>query len=204
MLGLQVVQMPYLFVYINKIKLMKEITYFIIGLFFNISAAQVGIGTTNPQQELHVAGNTSTIRIESLNTINEPVLNTGVKLAPTFVTPNGDITLDPSGYGTGTDPEPLNFLIDIPDFVPNGLYGDGTVVANDATTTTAVAQIASVPFNCPQSALFEARYVMTVDLSDQVLPAPAASTFNDVSARTIRCYFYVDLNSDGFGCYRVK
>lgn len=178
---------------------MRNIIYYTLIFCFNISLAQVGIGTTDPQQDLHVAGATSTIRIESLNTTNEPVLNTGVRLAPTYVTADGDITLTPSGFNTNGagNSEPLNFLINIPNFVPNGPYGDGTVVANDATITSATAQIVSVPFSSPQDALLEVRYVMTIDLSDLVLPAPAASTFNDISARTVRCYFHIDLNNDG-------
>jgi hypothetical protein len=180
---------------------MKKNTLYITTLFFcNFIFAQVGIGTENPQQELHVAGPTSTIRIESLNSTNEPILNDGVKLAPAFVTGNGDITLDPSGWNTGGGPgtnEPLNFLISIPNFVPNGPFGDGTVVANDNTITSATAQIVSVPFTSPQDALIEVRYAMTIDLSDQFLPAPAASTFSDISAKSVRCYYYIDLNNDG-------
>lgn len=180
---------------------MKKITLYItIFLASNFMFGQVGIGTDNPQQELHIAGATSTIRIESLNSINEPILNDGVKLAPAFVTGNGDITIDPSGWNTGGGPgtnEPLNFLISIPNFVPNGPYGDGTVVTNDTTITSATAQIASVPFTSPQDALIEVRYAMTVDLSSQVLPQQFAYTFSDVSTRTIRCYFYIDLNNDG-------
>ena len=178
----------------------NTIQYVVIILFSSFSFSQVGIGTDNPQQDLHIAGANSTIRIESLNSTNEPVLNVSPKLAPVYVTGDGDLTLNPPGFttggGVGTN-EPLNFLISIPNFVPNGPFGDGTVVANDATITSATNQIVSVPFSSPQEALIEVRYAMTIDLSDQFLPAAAASTFNDISARTVRCYFYVDLNSDG-------
>jgi len=179
---------------------MKKLIYFIFILFFNISLAQVGIGTINPQQDLHVAGATSTIRIESQNSINEPILNTGAELAPVFVTPEGDLTIYPPGYNTGDpsgDLEPLNFLISFDNFIPNGPYGDGTVVQNSELITFAQQQLVSVPFSSPQNALIEVRYVMTIDLSDELLPAPAASTFQDISARTIHTYFYIDLNSDG-------
>lgn len=180
---------------------MRKITLYIAALLFsNLIIGQVGIGTDNPQQELHVAGPTSTIRIESLNSINEPVLNDGINLAPVYVTGDGDLTLDPNGWSSGGGPgtnEPLNFLISIPNFVPNGPYGDGTVVANDNTITSATAQIVSVPFTSPQDALIEVRYAMTIDLSDEFLPQPAASTFSDISAKSVRCYFYIDLNNDG-------
>ena len=61
--------------------------------------AQVGIGTTNPQQELHIAGTdpaTKTIRIEALNSTNSP-LNDGVLLAPLAINADGDIVISDSG-----------------------------------------------------------------------------------------------------------
>lgn len=178
----------------------KTVFYIAFILSCNFSFAQVGIGTNNPQQELHIAGSNSTIRIESLNSTNEPLLNVSPKLAPVYVTGDGDLTLNPPGFttggGVGTN-EPLNFLISIPNFVPNGPFGDGTVVANPVGVNSATSQIVSVPFSSPQEALVEVRYAMTIDLSDQFLPAASASTFDDISARAIRCYFYIDLNSDG-------
>lgn len=179
---------------------MKKVISVIVVLCGNFLFSQVGIGTATPQKDLHIAGTTSTIRVQSLNSTNKPLLNIAPKLAPVYVTGNGDLTLNPPNYATGEGigvNEPLNFLISVPNFVPNGTYGDGTVVANDATVTTATNQIISVPFSSPQDALIEVRYAMTIDLSDQFLPAAAASTFNDISARTVRCYFYIDLNSDG-------
>lgn len=179
---------------------MKNTILYAVILFCNFTFSQVGIGTVNPQQELHIAGATSTIRIESLNSTNKPLLNVPPKLAPVYVNGNGDLTLNPPGFttggGVGTN-QPLNFLISIPNFVPNGPYGDGTVVANPTTTTFASNQIVSVPFTSPQEALIEVRYAMTIDLSDLFLPAAAASTFQDISARSVRCYFNIDLNNDG-------
>lgn len=180
---------------------MRKLIYLVFILFFNISLAQVGIGTVDPQKDLHIAGATSTIRIESQNSINEPILNTAAKLAPIYVTPEGDLTISPPGYTTGAPVgslEPLNFLISFENFIPNGPFGDGTVVPNsEFITDSTPVQLVSVPFSSPQTALIEVRYVMTIDLSDEILPAPAASTFSDISARTIHTYFYIDLNNDG-------
>lgn len=179
---------------------MKKVLFYIPVLFCNFLFSQVGIGTSTPQKDLHIAGTTSTIRVQSLNSTNKPLLNVSPRLAPVFVNGNGDLTINPPNYSAGESVgvnEPLNFLISVPNFVPNGPYGDGTVVANDATVTTAANQIVSVPFSSPQNALIEVRYAMTIDLSDLLLPAASASTFNDISARTVRCYFYIDLNSDG-------
>ena len=179
---------------------MKKTVLLLVSFICTLTFSQVGVGTANPQKEFHVAGSNSTIRIESLNTTNKPLLNVPPKLAPVYVTANGDLTLNPPGYDAGEAigvNQPLNFLISIPNFIPNGPFGDGTVVANDATTTFSSNQIVSVPFISPQQALIEVRYAMTIDLSDEFLPQASASTFNDVSARTVRCYFYIDLNSDG-------
>jgi len=186
---------------------MKKLIYFIFVLFLNTSFAQLGIGTVNPQQDLHVAGTTSTIRIESQNSINEPLLNDGAELAPIFVTPDGDLTVYPPGYNGGNlgDSEPLNFLISFENFIPNGPYGDGTVVENSELITDSTPhQLVSVPFSSPQTALIEVRYVLTLDLSDEFLPQPAASPFNDISARTIHTYFYIDLNNDGLDAIELS
>lgn len=182
---------------------MKKITFLII-LLSNISFAQVGIGTVNPQQQLHVAGSTSTIRIESQNTVNEPVLNGGVELAPLFVTPEGDFTIQPPGYDpndTAGELEPLNFLISVDNFIDETLLtppGVGVIIANDASITNASSLLATIPFSSPQNALIEVRYVMTLGISSLPFTAVGAgTTFSDVSVRTVRTYFHIDLNSDG-------
>lgn len=56
------------------------------------SHAQVGIGTTMPQQELHVAGTDATIRIDGLNASNN-MHNDGTKDAVVHVNSEGDLIL---------------------------------------------------------------------------------------------------------------
>ena len=72
----------------------------------------------------------TTIRIESLNAANN-INNHGTKLAPVFEDGNGDLTLSPPN---GTGGEPLNFLLDIPNFIPDNPHSlpfDSGVVVNN-------------------------------------------------------------------------
>lgn len=81
---------------------MKKITFImaftmIITLCKTINA-QVGIGNTNPQQELHISGANSTIRVEGLNSTNN-ANNNGTDLAAVVVDTNGDLSIRPAMYG---------------------------------------------------------------------------------------------------------
>ncbi len=73
---------------------MKFIYIYPTVLFFSLATSQnVGINTTNPQEELHVSGNTSTIRVEGLNEINN-VNNLGEQsTSRVFVNEFGDLVL---------------------------------------------------------------------------------------------------------------
>ncbi len=76
----------------------KKLLLLYLALFLcNISHSQreVGINTTNPEEKLHISGNTSTIRIEGLNAANNPN-NYGVRTAPLYVDSNGDFSIPPS------------------------------------------------------------------------------------------------------------
>lgn len=63
---------------------------------------QVGINTTNPQEKLHIAGTTGTMRVESLNAANNPYNggdtdndgNMDNNTVPLYVDENGDFTLE--------------------------------------------------------------------------------------------------------------
>ena len=81
---------------------MKKITRIIalamITIFVQNNYAQVGIGTTSPLQELHIAGTTSTIRIDGLNNTNN-TNNNGTDLAPIAVNASGDLQVRTPIYG---------------------------------------------------------------------------------------------------------
>lgn len=170
-------------------------------VFGSVSFAQVGIGTISPQEDLHIAGTTSSIRIESLNSTNNPTYNNGVDPAPVFIDGNGDIVL-----GNGSGPpgnEPFNFLIDVPNFITDDPFGlgvnTGSVVNSDAAGQTYVeGQITTVSFTVPQKSIVEVKYGATIVLTGNDLsagPPYIYVTFDE--AVTISTFFSVDVNSDG-------
>ena len=185
---------------------MKKILYITFLIFTSAIYSQVGIGTASPQKDLHITGTSSTIRIEKLDAINSPTLNNGIKLAPVYITGSGDLTLTPPNFTVGppaVSGTPLNFLVTIQNFIPDGALGYGVVLNNPVGVTTANMQIQSIPFTSPQNALIEVKYGVTVLLSDVDINI-APSAFADISARNFKVYFYIDLNNDGLDAVELS
>mgnify|MGYP006206653581 FL=1 len=87
--------------------------YLLLITFCSIfTFGQVGVGTTNPQESLHIGGNTSTIRIEGLDQFNDPLNLGATALTPVFVDNQGNFTLVKPGYTAGDTGYvlPLNFF----------------------------------------------------------------------------------------------
>lgn len=77
-----------------------------LSLTIQAQVSGVGVGTTNPQQKLHVASATGTIRVDGLNSPNNTYNGGGVdKTYPLYVNENGDMTLSLSTFqnSDGTD-----------------------------------------------------------------------------------------------------
>ncbi|WP_420379016.1 hypothetical protein [Gilvibacter sp.] len=183
---------------------MKRIYIYLTALFLipTMVVGQVGIGTTNPDADLHVADPAGTIRIESLNSVNNPTYNDGVNLAPVFVDGNGDLVL---GNGSGSSgQEPLNFLIEVPNFIDDNVdssgFGRGSVVNSNASgESTVTNQIAQVSFTTPVNGFIELKYAVTawVAGSDLNLGCSPCSYPNVNETIIFQTYFVIDLNSDG-------
>lgn len=76
----------------NLIKMTKCLIKLIFVFNITNMVAQVGIGTTAPQQQLHVAGVNSTIRVDGLDQNNAN--NNGIDDAVVYVNANGDLVLN--------------------------------------------------------------------------------------------------------------
>jgi len=94
---------------------MKKFTtlkFCVLSFFFFITPiiySQVGINTTDPQKDLHIAGSNGTMRIDGLNTTNNSN-NIVDDPAPVYVDNNGDITLQPSLVQTFMPINVIDFL----------------------------------------------------------------------------------------------
>lgn len=182
---------------------MKKLIFLFFPFWLN---AQIGIGTAKPLADLHVAGNNATIRIESLNTVNSPIYNDGVKPAKAYVTNLGDITINPStnnGTGPGGIIMPINFLLSQNNFIADGATNKGVVINNDTGTTRASAQLAKVDFSSPGAALIEVKYSITAILSKTDLNS-SLTPFNDISAKVYKIYFCIDIDNNGLNASELS
>lgn len=180
----------------------------ILLLFALPMLAQVGVGTLTPLKDLHVADPTGTIRIESINSINNPTYNDGVNLSPVFVDGNGDFVL---GNGSGSSgQEPINFLIDVPNFIPDDPGGvgfdTGVVVNNNGSgQTDEEGIIGTVNFTSPIDGWLELKYGVTSYVAGSDISVGCPCLFpNRNKAIVYQTYFLIDLNSDGLSAEELS
>lgn len=169
---------------------MKKIVY-LIYLISIIGNAQVGVNTTSPQEELHVAGTTSTIRIEGLNEGNNAFNLGSNENTRVYANTNGDLVL-------GDKPTDLEMLFNPENYLSDPLDTGGA-------NTNQILQIgvgsgyseAGWPrqlgpgmstFTLTRPAIVEINYSLSWEVYKSGNP------IDDYHARTVQFYVYLRQN----------
>lgn len=185
---------------------MKKVLHFV--MFCSLSTfSQVGIGTSDPQETLHLAGQASTIRIEGLDVVNDPLNQGASNLSPVFVDNQGNFTLVKPSYTSGDTGYvlPLNFLKYDTDFVPNNPLNlpspndrYGVVINSDVTNQSSTGLIEKVNITVPTNSMIEVKYALSLYFSGTDLSSPPYSSYiQDRNTRVVQTYFCIDINDDG-------
>lgn len=164
----------------RKIYIMPLIILFSTLLHAQVSG--VGIRTTNPQQKLHLASPTGTIRVDGLNSPNSPYNGGGVdKTYPLYVDSNGDLTLKTSAYNNS-----------------DGADAYSTAALNGTLAITAaqspndgyeVVEITSFPFTVTRNTILEVKYSISIE----VFANSGFSIIKDNYARNVTNFFTIDV-----------
>lgn len=165
--------------------------YYSALLFIFVSTSilgQVGIGTTNPDAALHIAGEQATVRIESLNQANNP-LNDGVNLAPAYVKKNGEITLTSSEVIT----ESIHIIDASPAF-------SQTMVATNNNTSSTVTNIYNYQITLLSETFIEVKYSLSYNIFESYDSVNQTGVrIFDGQARQIKTFFTIDAGVDRYG-----
>jgi hypothetical protein len=135
---------------------------------------KIGIKQPNPQKELHISGNNSTIRIDGLSTTNN-VNNIAADPVPVYVNNDGDLVTQP--------PLVQSFmLVNKPNFTPGFIFssidGSGLTGTLDAST-----------FNLTQRSLVHYTYQISITVRRE-----NGNPIVDGASRLFRTWFTVDGN----------
>lgn len=125
--------------------LIKTALCLIIALISTNTSAQVGIGTTTPQQDLHVAGATSTIRVEGLSSVNN-ANNNGIDNPVLKVNLNGDLILEPSVNAIQVDASDSDTFMATPVVLSDNLGEFSATVAYSVDITLTKQTLVEVTF----------------------------------------------------------
>jgi len=168
---------------------MKKITFAITFLTCAIGHGQVGVNTNNPQRELHVGGNNSTIRVDGLNTPNNTD-NLGVdSTTPVFVNAAGDLILGKLEDNVEILFDSENYLEDVQN--PTSLInqtGGGAGFSQGGIPIGGTA----ISFTLTKPAIVEVNYSVTWNVGKNVT---ATSRIDDFRARIVQTAMYFRQNN---------
>jgi hypothetical protein len=146
--------------------------------------AQVGVNTNNPQEELHVAGPTSNIRINGLNEVNNINNLGGANTTKVFVNHLGDLVLGEASDNVQLIFDSENYLRDVQN--PTSLIlqtGEGQGFSQAGIPTLGLA----ASFTLTQPAIIEVNYSVSWNVGKNVTPI---SRIDDFRARVIQTGMY--------------
>jgi hypothetical protein len=163
---------------------MRKLYYISIFAFCTTLFGQVGVNTTNPQEELHVAGANSKIKIEGLNTPNNANNLGTASSTPVYVDADGDLVL-----GTLTDN--VEILFDSQDYLMN--VQDPTSLINQVGSGAGFSQGGipigglAISFTLTKPAIVEVNYSVSWNVGKNVTPT---SRIDDFRARIVQTAMY--------------
>lgn len=151
----------------------RSLLFFLIATA--ITNAQVGIGTTNPQQELHVAGTNSTIRVEGLNAANNVNNSGGTDTFPVHVDANGDFIIPNA-------PSTVDQLLNVFDPMPSAI--NLQTLANSGYNSV---ELYNRTFTLTKTALVIVNYTQGYDVQSY----NNTTYVSDGRAKVIQSWFYL-------------
>lgn len=161
----------------------------VLSLYTTFGLSQAGINTSTPQEELHVAGANSTIRVEGLNSPNNTNNLGAGSSTPVYVDADGDLVL-----GTLTDN--VEILFDSEDYLMN--VQDPTNLINQTGGGAGFSQGGipigglAISFTLTRPAIVEVNYAVTWTVGKNVAPN---SRIDDFRARIVQTAMYFRRNN---------
>lgn len=152
-------------------------------------SAQVGINTTNPQEELHIAGATANVRVDGLNSSNNSENLGAGSSTRVFVDADGDLVLGdaPSNIEILVDTD--NYLDDVED--PTSLINQvGTSIGYN--TAGVPTDIPGATFTLTKNAIVEVNYSVSFSLYKT---SSANGRIDDQHARIVQTALFFRQNT---------
>jgi len=162
--------------------------YYLLSLLPSVLIAQVGINTTSPVEEVHVAGNTSTIRIEGLNATNNTSNLGAGNSSRVFANAAGDLVLGAATNNVEILFSPDNYLSDPQDSggaEANVINQTGVGVGYTIAGWPRVIGAGSSTFTLTKNAIVEINYSLSWEVEK------AGSPVIDEHARVVQTYLYL-------------